>query len=214
MSSCTRAACAATGPTTRPTTPFGAITAMSACTPSAAAAVDRHGQHPGIGIAGDDLRRQRRQGRRLAQARAAPAAARPRSASARCSCSRTSRSATCCAAPRSRRAPRAGRRSCPDVAHRPTTIAVAAPPCTRENTPNVTAFEHRHASPRLHLRRDQDQVADHHREPNRIPVRWRIRRAGVRAGRHGSFEHALSSKRSHGNSLPLQAFAIWHQHRD
>ncbi len=29
MMSCTRAACDATGPMTRPTTPFGAITAMS-----------------------------------------------------------------------------------------------------------------------------------------------------------------------------------------
>ena len=50
MMSCTRAACAATGPTTRPTTPLGAITAMSACTPSALPRLTVTVSSPGLGL--------------------------------------------------------------------------------------------------------------------------------------------------------------------
>ena len=67
MMSCTRAACAATGPTTRPTTPFGAITAMSAWTPSALPRLIGHRHQARVGVAGDHFGRQRRQRRALAQ---------------------------------------------------------------------------------------------------------------------------------------------------
>ena len=94
MMSCTRAACAAGDPTTRPTMPVGAMTAMFSCTPSAEPRSMVTDCIPGFGFpaitsagsVGVDT---------VARRFNSSCSFVVRAARARCSCSRTSSSATC-----------------------------------------------------------------------------------------------------------------------
>ena len=139
ISSCTRAACAAGRPITRPTMPAGAITAMSACTPSPLPRSIVTRPDAGIGVARDDFGRERRERRARLRDPAAPAAA---------PCARPARAAPAAGPPGRRPGSlqrlvlrsRAPQRDvvAPDV---PPDVhdAPPAPRCTRENSPNVTA---------------------------------------------------------------------------
>ena len=132
------------------------------------AAVDGHRQQSRVGVAGDDLGRQRRQrvvlSRRLEQRlepfgarRERPLLLQPDLEVGHLLAQRS----------RSRPARRAGRSSCSRCPPTPREDAGGAALEAGEHAER-DALEHRHAGLRLHLRGNQDQVADHHarrREP-------------------------------------------------
>ena len=162
ISSCTRAACAAGRPTTRPTMPLGAMTAMSVCTPSPL---------PRLTVTRQDARdwgcRRSPRRRRVGSA---------------VLCCRSSSCCSCCG-PRGERAlllqpdlqvgqlpfqrlvlgARAAqrRRSCPRCSA-PTSTTAASRQLDARKHAERHRLEHRHAGTRLDLRRDEDEMPDQH----------------------------------------------------
>ena len=185
MMSCTRAACDATGPMTRPTTPFGGDHRHVRLDAVGRAAVDGHRHESRVGVAGDDLGRQRRQVRALAQAerRLQPLGAqreRPLLLQPDLEISHL-------LAQRLVLGPHAaqGEVAVPGAADAAEDAGRAALKA-REHAER-DAFEHRHAGLRLHLRRNQDEVADHHRAEEN-PGALAVRRAGGEVDHGSSFQ--------------------------
>ena len=169
MSICTFAA-RELGRMTRPTTPAGAITAMSGFSPSDEPLSMVIVRNSGLGAGRDDLGGRSSATRRADADRGAAAGCR-----VRCACARSSCSFTCSVCSSRRRcfvlAVHVAQR---DVAvHSPRTPsnAVIVQRCNSENDAEGHHLEERNAARGRHLRRDQDQVED--AAPDR-PARGRL----------------------------------------
>ena len=177
---------AALGTTTRPTTPAGAMTAMSALHPSRVPLSMVSVRKSGVGAGADDLRRRRLELRAARAARAAARGRASRSASARCSCS-------CDLRRRQLALERLVLR--PDAAQADVAVQHAADAddaarrpraALRRTTPKVDRLEHRHAATCEFTCAEISRMCPSMTARNRYPARWRISSSGHSVGLRGA----------------------------